>query len=255
MPREINPAGYRLIEEFEAGPLGNARPALVPYRCPAGRLTIGWGHTAGVRPGMAITEAEAHALLDADLDAAESCVEGSAMRRPTDNEFAAMVSLCFNIGEAGFRSSTVLRLHNRGDAAGAAAAFGLWRKMTDPETGRLVDSAGLIRRRGVEADLYLTPAIEAPSQAMPQVVAAERPAVASRTVIAGGVAVASGAASIADQIDQVTPVLTSLTSAGASLQGLMKLGGAALSVVALAAVGYMLWRYLQKRRRGEVLST
>ena len=77
----------------------------------------------------------------------------------------------------------------------------------------------------------------------------------SKTVIAGGVAVASGAASIADQIDQVTPVLTSLTSAGASLQGLMKLGGAALSVVALVAVAYMLWRYLQKRRRGEVLST
>ena len=255
MTREINEAGYRLIEEFEAGPQGNRRPALVAYRCPAGRLTIGWGHTAGVQPGMTITEVQAHDLLDRDLDDAEACVESCTTCRPNDNEFAAMVSLCFNIGEAGFRGSTVLRLHNRGDATGAAAAFGLWRKMIDAGTGRLVDSPGLVRRRGVEADLYLTPAEETRPQPMPQVVAVEKSAVASKTVIAGGVAMASGAASVVDQIDQLTPVLTSLTAAGASLQGLLKLGSAALSIVALGAVAYMLWRYVQKRRRGEVLST
>ena len=48
MPREINAAGYRLIKEFEAGPLGNSQPALKPYLCPAGRWTNGWGNTHGV---------------------------------------------------------------------------------------------------------------------------------------------------------------------------------------------------------------
>ena len=144
MPREINAAGYRLIKEFEAGPLGNSQPALTPYRCPAGRLTNGWGNTHGVRPGVTITLAQAEADLARNLDWAEACVERYATA-PNENEFAAMVSLCFNIGPdagAGFPSSTVLRLHNRGDKAGAAAAFAMWRKMRDPGTGGLVDLGG-----------------------------------------------------------------------------------------------------------------
>ena len=55
MPREINTAGLCLIKEFEAGPQGNSQPALMPYRCPAGRWTNGWGNTQGVEPGVAIT--------------------------------------------------------------------------------------------------------------------------------------------------------------------------------------------------------
>jgi hypothetical protein len=90
---------------------------------------------------------------------------------------------------------------------------------------------------------------------MPQAVAPEKSARSSKTVIAGGVAVATGAASVADQVDQVAPLLSSVSMAGASVQSVMKLGAAALSVIALAAVGYMLWRYIQKRRRGEVMST
>ncbi|MFZ5784723.1 MAG: lysozyme [Pseudomonadota bacterium] len=255
MPREINEAGYRLIKEFEAGPQLGGQPALTAYRCPAGTWTIGWGHTGpDVVPGTTVTLEGAQALLERDLDGAESCVERAATRSPNENEFAAMVALAFNVGTDGFKASTVLRRHNLGDRAGAAAAFGLWRKMRDPVTGQLVDSPGLIRRRHLEAGLYLTP-VNADAAAMPQAVAPPPPAAASRTVIAGGVAVATGAASLADQIDQVAPLLDSLTTAGLSVQNLLKLGGAALSFVAVAAVAYMLWRYLQKRRRGEVLST
>jgi hypothetical protein len=82
-----------------------------------------------------------------------------------------------------------------------------------------------------------------------------KPATSSKTVIAGGVSVAAGAASVADQIDQVTPIIQSITTVGASLQGMLKLGAAALSVVALCAVAYMLVRYLRKRRSGDVVST
>jgi hypothetical protein len=81
------------------------------------------------------------------------------------------------------------------------------------------------------------------------------PATSSKTVIAGGVSVVAGAATVADQINQVVPIVEGITTAGASLQGLMKLGGVALSIVALGAVAYMLWRYIQKRRAGDVVST
>jgi lysozyme len=257
MPREINAAGYRLIKEFEAGPLGNSQPALMPYRCPAGRLTNGWGNTHGVRPGVTLTLAQAEADLARNLDWAEACVERYATA-PNENEFAAMVSLCFNIGPdagAGFPSSTVLRLHNRGDKAGAAAAFAMWRKMRDPGTGGLVDSAGLLRRRNIEANLYLTPVTAPRATPMPQSVAPEKSTLSSKTVIAGGLAVATGTASVADQVSQVTPLLSSITTAGTSLEGILRLSAPVLSAMAVAAAAYFLWRYIQKRRRGEVVST
>ena len=53
MPREINAAGYRLIKEFEAGPLGNSQPALMPYLCPAGRLDQRLGQYAQREAGHA----------------------------------------------------------------------------------------------------------------------------------------------------------------------------------------------------------
>jgi lysozyme len=277
MPREINAAGYRLIKEFEAGPLSNNQPALKPYLCPAGRWTNGWGNTHGVTANTpSITVVQAEADLERNLDWAEACVERHATL-PNDNEFAAMVSLCFNIGldsRAGFPSSTVLRLHNRGDKAGAAAAFAMWRKMRDPNTGSLVDSAGLLRRRNLEANLYLTSVPERttisvgeaqtpievsklppPAELMPQAVAAEKSAASSKTVIAGGLSVAAGAATVADQANQLSTSVTSVTQAVSSMQGLLELGALALSIIALMAAAYFTWRYVQKKRRGEVMST
>lgn len=79
--------------------------------------------------------------------------------------------------------------------------------------------------------------------------------VSSKTVIAGGVAVASGAASVVDQIDQITPVLNTVATAGASLNSVLKLGAVALSIIALAAGAYMLFRYIQKLKNGQAVST
>jgi len=253
MPREINGAGYALVKEFEQGPMGG--PALMPYYCPAGKLTNGWGNTHGVVPGKAITVDQAQADLDRNLDWAEACVEKYA-GNANENEFSAMVSLCFNIGpdpKNGFPSSSVCRHHKAGERDRAAASFVLWNKAT--VNGELVVMAGLTRRRNTEAALYLKPVNEIAIVPSPQVVAPPKGNATSATVIAGGVSVAAGAASVADQINQVTPVITSLTTAGASLQGMLKLGGAALSIIALGAVAFMLWRYVIKKRRGEVVST
>ena len=44
---------------------------LQAYRCPAGVLTIGWGHTAGVKEGQTITIEDAEYLLSEDINDAE----------------------------------------------------------------------------------------------------------------------------------------------------------------------------------------
>lgn len=144
MTRRINAAGLTLIKSFEG-------LRLSAYRCPAGVWTIGYGHTGpDVRPGMRITEAEAEALLRGDLDRFESGVLAGIDAAPTtDNQFAAMVSLAFNIGLGAFNKSTVLRQHTAGNTQRAAAAFLLWVK------GGGKTLPGLVRRRTAERALYL----------------------------------------------------------------------------------------------------
>lgn len=150
MARQINPAGLALIKEFEGC-------KLTPYKCPAGVWTVGFGSTGPhVTPGKTITMAEAEALLRKDLERFERGVEGVlGDSHATDNQFAAMVSLAFNIGLGsvgrgipGFYTSTVLRKHKAGDTKGAAEAFLMWNKAG----GKVL--AGLTRRRKAEKKLY-----------------------------------------------------------------------------------------------------
>lgn len=144
--RTTNPAGVALIKEFEG---------FVPksYLCPAGVLTIGYGSTGThVKRGMTVTREEGEALLRYDLLRFERGVEVLTQGVPTtDNQFAAMVSLAFNIGLAAFTKSTVLKQHRKGNRQRAAAAFLLWIK----GGGRKLP--GLVRRRNAERKLYLTP--------------------------------------------------------------------------------------------------
>lgn len=92
---------------------------------PAQKYSIGYGHS-GAYQGQRITREEAEALFAADLVKYEAAVSVTTPNA-TQAEFDAMVALCYNIGTAGFASSTVARLHNMGDRARAADAFRMWR--------------------------------------------------------------------------------------------------------------------------------
>lgn len=144
MTRQINTAGLDLIKQFEGC-------RLQTYLDVAGIPTIGWGHTGSdVRAGMKITQAEADRLLDKDLDRFEAAVDRLTRGIASDNQFAAMVSLAFNVGagDGGLKTSTLLRLHNEGNYAAAAGQFARWNKAG----GKVLK--GLVRRRRAEAELY-----------------------------------------------------------------------------------------------------
>ena len=148
MVRRINQSGLDLIKRFEGLKLD-------AYQDVAGVWTIGYGHIRGVQPGMHITEAEAEQALRDDLATAEHAVEdATADAPPSDNQFAAMVALCFNVGSANFRGSSVLREHLAGDTAAAANAFLSWNKAR--VQGILQEVKGLTNRRAAERELYLS---------------------------------------------------------------------------------------------------
>jgi lysozyme len=148
MLRAINDAGLTLIKTFEGCRLD-------AYQDVAGIWTIGYGHTHGVCAGMTLTQDQAEQALAADLSstvaAVDRALEGA---KTTDNQFAAMVALCYNIGLGNFASSTVLREHRADQTLLAANAFLMWNKSTI--NGVLTVVAGLTNRRNAERKLYLT---------------------------------------------------------------------------------------------------
>ncbi len=94
-----------------------------------GVLTVGYGHTGpDVRVGLTVTQAQADALLAADLDRFERGVTAAVHRTLHQHEFDALVSLAFNIGLGAFGASTLVARLNDADFVGAAVQFTVWNK-------------------------------------------------------------------------------------------------------------------------------
>lgn len=148
MARTVNQAGLDLIKSFEGC-------ELTAYQDVAGIWTIGYGHIAGVTEGLVWSQEQADAALVADVAGTAAFVAHVTGAPVTsDDAFAAMVSLAYNIGVGAFSSSSVLRFHRAGAYAQAADSFLLWDKVTIDGALQVVD--GLERRRAAERTLYLT---------------------------------------------------------------------------------------------------
>ncbi len=121
---------------------------LTAYQCSANVWTIGYGHTRGVSMGDTCTEQQAEEWLLEDVAMAEKAVNKQGLKI-NQNQFDALVSFVFNLGEAAFKSSTLLKKikANPNDPT-IADEFAKWRY-----AGGSVIS-GLVTRRKNESNLY-----------------------------------------------------------------------------------------------------
>lgn len=117
------------------------------YKCPAGVWTIGYGHTEDVQPGDKMTEQCAKGLLREELTLFAAKVD-KLVKKPTQNQFDALVSFAYNVGTGALSGSTLLKKHNAGEYLEAQEQFLKW----DKAAGKVL--AGLTRRRAHEAALY-----------------------------------------------------------------------------------------------------
>jgi lysozyme len=237
----LSPAAEELIKDHEG-------LRLQAYLCPAGRWTIGWGHTAGVTKGMVITMEQAEQFFREDVEIAAAGVRRLLRYPANDNQMSAMISLVFNIGETQFAKSTVLRAHNRGDTAAAARAFNLWIKITDPATGKKLDSNGLIARRAKEAALYLTAVSNEFKTPTPQTVSAPTPPSRSPTAIGSVVTTATGGVAVASQAVSVISEITYQTKTFWEI--VRDLSPVVLGIIAVVAVGFVLYRWFKRSEEG-----
>jgi len=141
MNMQYSSDGLHLTEGFESC-------RLVAYQDSKGVWTIGWGHTRGVQEGDTCTQAQADAWLLEDVQEAVDAVNRLVTVALTQHQFDALVDFCFNAGQGNFASSTMLRMVNAGDEAGADQQFARW----DMCGG--VHLYGLARRRAGEAELF-----------------------------------------------------------------------------------------------------
>jgi len=198
----INPAAKKLIKEYEG-------LRLKAYRCSAGVLTIGWGHTSAageptVKPGMTISKAEAERIFDRDIEVFAEGVANLIKVELDDNQFGACVSLAFNIGVGAFSKSSVLRFVNKKRFDDAADAFLLFNKVK--KNGKKVVEKGLVRRRAAEAALFKTNDEDGDDDEyvrIPDAPEGKKP-LASTTNIAAGVTAAAGVSAAAKEVVENT---------------------------------------------------
>lgn len=130
---------------------------LKAYRCPAGVLTIGYGHTGpDVKSGMEITAPQAVALFNADVDkfarSVETALAGVQLKQ---KQFDAVVSLAYNIGLGALKKSTLYRkVKANPDDPTIRAEF--MKHVNARVNGVLKPLPGLVKRRTAEADHYFS---------------------------------------------------------------------------------------------------
>ncbi|KEY87840.1 lysozyme [Pseudomonas capeferrum] len=138
----ISQRGLSLIKSFEG-------LRLQAYQDSVGVWTIGYGATRGVKAGMKISKEQAERMLLNDVQRFEPEVERLITSPLNQNQWDALISFTYNLGGANLESSTLRRLLNAGDYAGAAEQFPRWNKAG----GKVLP--GLVRRRAAERELFL----------------------------------------------------------------------------------------------------
>jgi len=228
-------AGIALIQEFEGC-------RLTAYVCPAGVLTIGYGHTSAagspaVKKGMRISKQKASDILRSDLHKFESGVASMVKVDLDQNQFDVLVSFAFNCGLGALRKSTLLKRVNAGKFDAVPAELMKWTR----GGGKVLP--GLVRRRRAEAEMWrglatdtnpdegrMSPDTPTPSKKITQ------------SKEAGAAAVAGGAGAIA----AAQEVIPAVQQAGGIISGLSEALGRpaviAFIVVAIAAAGIWYWR-------------
>lgn len=147
---EISQAAINLIKEFEGF-------SPVPYKCPAGKNTIGYGHVIEAKPFLThITQEEAEIILKKELERIEAYLNSVVKRdvKVTQGMFDAMASLVFNWGFGNFGHSKGLKDLNAQNYTSAAGEFFSKSKGVVNINGKF--SKGLYQRRQAELRLWIS---------------------------------------------------------------------------------------------------
>ena len=177
-PTQVSPRGLELIKAHEG-------LKLQAYLCPANKVTIGYGHvilpswdaalfrmhkgvlmelleecrklkrmTQHATVVLRINREQADELLAKDAAQFALFISSTTQQITlTQNQFDALASFIFNIGQGNYAASTLRKKLLSGDVTGAADEFSRW--VYGTVDGKKVKLNGLITRRAEERALFL----------------------------------------------------------------------------------------------------
>ncbi len=145
--RVISVNGYEIIKASE----GFQSTA---YLDTGGVWTIGYGtikypNGMRVKKGDTCTKVQAEQWLKNDCQWVDACLDQYVKVPVNQNQFDALASFVYNVGETAFVKSTMLKLLNSTNYAGTAAQFDKWVY----DNGKKIQ--GLVNRRMREKELFL----------------------------------------------------------------------------------------------------
>ncbi len=137
----MTPEGLEMLKRHEG-------LRLEAYLCPAGKRTIGYGHTGKVKMGTVITKEFADQLLSYDVAVAEK--DARALIRHFDDltprRQDAVINLAFNLGRKKLSTfHTTLNYIRKGSWAAAADSLSHTKWAKDVGPNRSGDIIGAIR--------------------------------------------------------------------------------------------------------------
>jgi len=142
MPIEVPTLALDLIAHFEGF-------SPVPYLCPAGIRTIGYGTTIHKDTPNRVTEEQARELMKKDAQDACNVVMFCVKPKLYTRQLAALTSFVYNVGAGNFERSMLLKKINGGNVIEIPQQINRWRYVNK------VPNRGLIYRRMVESSLYI----------------------------------------------------------------------------------------------------
>jgi len=180
----VNQAGMDLIKRWEGC-------KLKAYKDVAGVWTVGYGLTSAagfieVGPDTVLTQEEADWYLEQAVNKYADGIRSAITAPINENQFAAFVSLAYNVGIAGVRRSSAVRHFNAGHLDKVPRAIRAWNKAG----GRVVQ--GLVNRREAEVKLFQTPVVSVANQPTPPSTQQRTSPTQSKTMQASAVQIASG---------------------------------------------------------------
>lgn len=218
---KTSPSGLDAIKRFE----GFRSQA---YLDTGGILTIGFGSTRGVTEGMVIGTKEAEERLQDDLRAAEGAVNRLVTVPLSQDQFDALVSFIFNVGEGAFQKSTLLRKLNAGDHDSVPLELMKWVHVKKKRV------EGLANRRAAEAGIWAKGSFVASNTVLAE------PAATSKLLTHGG-PILAGATFSAQVLTQFESIWNSVREMGINPHILMALTG-------LAVLGVVVWQVVEWRK-------
>lgn len=135
------------------GPTGNdglEGVRYTPYLDVVGVPTVCWGHTGpDIKMGKRYSKQECERLLDDDLQYVARQIDPFIRSDIPEEMRGALYSFTYNVGVSAFRGSTMLRMLNKGDSAGACDQIRRWTYAGGKQW------KGLITRREIEREVCM----------------------------------------------------------------------------------------------------